>query len=77
MNSSEYPGGSLRPFWRGVCKVKAFFIIKGRHYLPFSLSLLHRCTGYRKYIEMISDSTLQIPFKKLSVVKCQRIATVI
>lgn len=84
MNSSEYPSGSLRQFWQGggggkgeVCKVKTIFIMKERPYLAFSLSLPHRLTGHRKYIEMISDSTLQLPFKKLSVVKYQRIATVI
>ena len=45
--------------------------------MPFSLSLYPKYTGYKKYIDMILDSTLQLPFKKLSLVKYWRIPTII
>lgn len=65
MNGSEHPHGFLRPFWE-VCKIKTIFIIIGRHYLLFSPSLSYKCAVYnKKHIDMTSDSTLQLPFKKL------------
>lgn len=77
MDCSGHPMDPWDPFGGGVFKLKSIFIIIRRHYLPFSLSLSHKCTGYEKYIDMISDSTLQLAFKKPSFVKYQRIFTVI